>query len=52
MSSAFQTHKKFVGEAMGEKDIREVAGIGEVLGERLTDAGYDKVCSLILPFDV
>ena len=28
---------------MGEKGIKEVAGIGDVLGRRLTDAGYDKV---------
>lgn len=48
MSSTSQKHKNFVGEPMGEKDIREVAGIGEVLGKRLTDSGYDKVCLSIL----
>ena len=28
---------------MGEKDIKEVAGIGEVLGQRFTEIGFDKV---------
>ncbi|CAK8680470.1 barrier-to-autointegration factor-like [Clavelina lepadiformis] len=42
MSSTSQKHKEFVGEPMGEKGVREIAGIGEVLGKRLTDKGYDK----------
>lgn len=28
---------------MGDKGVGELAGIGEVLGKRLTDKGYDKV---------
>ena len=43
MSSTSQKHKDFVGEPMGDKDIKEVAGIGEVLGKRLQEIGYDKV---------
>ena len=27
---------------MGEKAVTELAGIGEVLGKRLTDKGFDK----------
>lgn len=29
---------------MGEKEVTELAGIGEVLGNRLKDKGFDKVC--------
>ena len=28
---------------MGEKDVKELAGIGDVLGNKLMDAGFDKV---------
>jgi len=32
---------------MGEKPITDLAGIGEVLGGRLADLGYDKVSFLL-----
>jgi len=43
MSSTSQKHRNFVSEPMGEKPVTDLAGIGDVLGQRLVDAGYDKV---------
>lgn len=42
MSSTSKKHKNFISEPMGEKSVTELAGIGEVLGQRLIDANYDK----------
>jgi hypothetical protein len=42
--------RNFVGEPMGEKPVTDVAGIGEVLGQRLTDKGYDKAYVLLGQF--
>lgn len=35
-----------MAEPLGDKGIRDVPGIGDVLGAKLSEAGYDKVRSL------
>ncbi|CAG0892370.1 unnamed protein product [Darwinula stevensoni] len=42
MSSTSQKHRNFISEPMGEKLVTDLAGIGEVLGKRLTGKGFDK----------
>ncbi|KAK2193255.1 hypothetical protein NP493_16g06006 [Ridgeia piscesae] len=42
MSSTSQKHKNFISEPMGQKPVADLAGIGPVLGSRLTEEGFDK----------
>ncbi|XP_077448419.1 barrier-to-autointegration factor [Stigmatopora argus] len=42
MSSTSQKHRDFVTEPMGEKQVFSLGGIGEVLGKRLEEKGFDK----------
>ena len=47
MSSTSQKHRDFIGEPMGQKSVRDIAGIGPVLGKRFEDKGYDKVSPIL-----
>ncbi|XP_068457949.1 lysophosphatidylserine lipase ABHD12 isoform X4 [Clinocottus analis] len=42
MSSTTQKHRDFVSEPMGEKPVTVLSGIGETLGEKLRQQGFDK----------
>jgi hypothetical protein len=43
MSSTTKKFREFMAEPIGDKGIRDVPGIGDVLGTKLSEAGYDKV---------
>jgi len=34
-----------VAEPMGDKPVTDLAGVGEVLGSRLENQGFDQVCT-------
>ena len=48
MSTTSQKHRNFVAEPMNEKPVTDLAGIGEVLGKRLQNKGFDKVSQISL----
>jgi len=50
MATTSQKYRTFQGEPIGEKEVTAVAGIGDVLGERLATKGYDKAYVLLGQF--
>ncbi|GAV04224.1 hypothetical protein RvY_14536 [Ramazzottius varieornatus] len=45
-----QKFRNFQSEPIGEKEVTAVAGIGDVLGARLVEKGYDKAYVLLGQF--
>ena len=43
-SSTTKKFREFMAEPIADKGIRDVPGIGDVLGTKLSEAGYEKVC--------
>jgi len=50
MTTTSQKHTLFVAEPMGEKPVTDLAGIGEILGKRMENRGYDKACVVLGQF--
>ncbi|XP_062545410.1 barrier-to-autointegration factor-like [Armigeres subalbatus] len=50
MSSTSQKHKNFVAEPMGQKPVTDLAGVGDVLGQRLNAAGYGQASAVLGQF--
>jgi hypothetical protein len=47
-SSTTKKFREFMAEPLGDKGIRDVPGIGDVLGAKLSEAGYEKVRHFII----
>ncbi|XP_028278662.1 barrier-to-autointegration factor-like protein isoform X1 [Parambassis ranga] len=46
MSTTSQKHRDFVGEPMGDKPVTALSGIGDTLGRKLEEQGFDKSVSV------
>ncbi|GAB1607461.1 barrier-to-autointegration factor B-like [Argonauta hians] len=45
-----QKYRNFVDEPMGEKDVKQLAGVGDVLGDRLIEKGFNKAYNVLGQF--
>ncbi|XP_053189625.1 barrier-to-autointegration factor-like [Scomber japonicus] len=50
MSTTSQKHRDFVGEPMGDKAVTALSGIGEILGKKLEQQGFDKASVVLGQF--
>ncbi|XP_072110755.1 barrier-to-autointegration factor B-like [Mobula birostris] len=50
--STSQKHRDFVAKPIGEKSMKCLEGIGETLGQRLEDQGFDKAYVVLGQFPV
>uniref|UniRef100_UPI0037E74D04 barrier-to-autointegration factor B-like n=1 Tax=Semicossyphus pulcher TaxID=241346 RepID=UPI0037E74D04 len=50
MTSTTKKHRNFVGEPMGHKSVRDLPGIGDNLGQRLENLGFNKASDLLAKF--
>lgn len=41
-----------MAEPLGDKTVQDVPGIGDVLGTKLSEAGYEKVCLFVVFFSL
>lgn len=50
MATISQKHRNFIAEPMGNKSVTELAGIGPVLGARLSSKGYSRAHAVLGQF--